>query len=330
MLLIHEWMPLAWLVLIAAVATAVTLLARRQHGRATPGEALPIAHAERLTALDRYRRELLRYRRLLVGAAALAAVALLASITLSSRPAQPLVVQPDLASRDIVLCLDISGSMVAYDEAIIDVFSELSEEFTGERIALVLFNASAVTWFPLTSDYEYIQRQFERVKAAIAKQDDSIYSGTQFGDGSSLIGDGLASCSLRFDNPGEERSRSIIFATDNQLAGRPIFEVREAAVLAAEDGIRVFGINPGYTEGRSYLRELAVEFRSVIEATGGRYYALGDAGAIPGIVDEISAEQARLATGAPLFVEKDAPELAFLLLLLGVGGLIVLAWRVER
>ena len=55
-----------------------------------------------------------------------------------------------------MLCLDVSGSMIAYDAAVLEVFEQLTEEFTGERISMVVFNASAVTYFPLTNDYDYI------------------------------------------------------------------------------------------------------------------------------------------------------------------------------
>lgn len=325
--LIYEWMPLAWLLAIAAITATVILVRRRR--RARREAALPVAHSGRLTGLSSYRKALARYRALLAGAAALAVVALLASVTLSSRPAAESMVQPDLASRDIVLCLDISGSMIVFDEAILKVFGELSEEFTGERISLVLFNASAVTYFPLSSDYGYIQRQFERLQEALLAEDESIYAGTQFGDGSSLIGDGLASCALRFDTPEEDRSRSIILATDNQLAGEPIFSMPEAGALAASKGIRVYGINPGDTEGRTYLDDLSVEFESVVEQTGGSYYPLDDPSAIPGIVAAISAEQAKATGGIPQLVRHDEPGIPFLLLLVGFGGFLLLAWRLR-
>lgn len=327
MALINEWMPLAWLIAIVAIVVVVRFIASRR--RTSLAAPLPVAHSSRLTGLASYQRAFRRYRLLLAGAAALVMIALLASITLSSRPATESTVQPDLSSRDIVLCLDISGSMIVFDEAILEVFGELSEQFTGERISLVLFNASAVTYFPLSSDYDYIQRQFERLRAAFAAEDDSIYSGTQLGDGSSLIGDGLASCALRFDTPEQDRSRSIILATDNQLAGTPIFTMPEAGALAVSKGIRVYGINPGDTAGRSYLDELSREFESVVRQTGGGYYALEDTAAIPGIVGAITAEQAKATAGIPVLVRHDEPALPFLLLLLGFAGFLVIAWRLR-
>jgi len=325
---INWWMPLAAAVFIAAVVVAVVLVRRSRAEHAAL--SLPIAHGDRLTSLPSYRAALRRYRILVIAAVSLVVLALLASVTLASRPAAPTVATPDLASRDIVLCLDVSGSMVDYDAEIVDVFATLSQEFTGERISLVLFNASAVTYFPLSSDYDYIARQLERLQESFTENDDTIYSGTLLGDGSSLIGDGLAACSLRFDTPEADRSRSIILATDNLLAGNAIYTLPQAGQLAAESDIRVYGINPGDTAAREYLDSLAVEYQSVVEATGGAYYALDDPDAIPAIVDRITSEQAAALPGAPATVQRDAPAWPFLALLLAVGGYFVLAWRLKR
>ena len=44
--------------------------------------------------------------------------------------------------------------------------------------------------------------------------------------GTSLIGDGLATCVSSFDKVDLQRARSVVFATDNHLAGRPIIDRR--------------------------------------------------------------------------------------------------------
>ena len=43
----------------------------------------------------------------------------------------PTVFQPELRNRDIVLCLDVSGSMTEYDAALVGVFEKLVERFDG-------------------------------------------------------------------------------------------------------------------------------------------------------------------------------------------------------
>ena len=119
-------------------------------------------------------------------------------------------------NRDIVLCLDVSGSMTAADAAIVQRFLELVEQFHGERIALVVWDSSAAQVFPLNDDYDYVEEQL----ASIADETSSDVGdvGDIFGGdpdvnflrcgrarpsatGCRSIGDGLASCVLRLRQP---------------------------------------------------------------------------------------------------------------------------------
>jgi len=325
---IFWWMPLLWLVVIAGVVAAMLWLRRKRGAR--DATSLPIANSERLTTLPGYARALRRYRLLLAGVCASIVILLLMGIGLTMRFASVDVRQPELKSRDIVLCLDVSGSMIDYDSEVVDVFSDLAEQFEGERISLVIFNASAVTYFPLTSDYDYIQKQFAKLQEEFVSPDQSYYEGTLIGDGSSLVGDGLASCATKFDSPDAPRSRSVILVTDNLIAGEQIFTLPEAGQLAADRRVRVYGINPGDSEAKEYLDDLATEFKQVVEATGGGYYALEDPDNIPAIVDSITAEQAALMKGPVQLVRNDEPGFFVLLAFLGVAGLFVLGWRLKR
>jgi Ca-activated chloride channel family protein len=323
--LIFWWTIPVWVALVVVVAL---LLRRRRAERAA--QSLPIAHRDRLTSLPGYARALARYRRLLVLIVATLAVVLFGAAALTARPASVASVQPELKNRDIVLCLDISGSMVDYDKEVLDVFGELAQQFTGERISLVVFNASAVTRFPLTSDYDYISKQLLELREQFDSAESDYYRGTLYGNGSSLVGDGLASCAVRFDSPDQERSRSVILVTDNLIAGEPVFTLPEAGELARSRGVRVYGINPGDTQAKAYLAELATEFRTVVDGTGGAYYALDDPATIPSIVDDITAQQAASMTGEPELVLVDQPAFGVLLAFLGLAGFFGLVWRLRR
>ncbi|MEY2849910.1 MAG: hypothetical protein RI885_2577 [Actinomycetota bacterium] len=326
--LIFWWMPLAWIAVIALAVIVASALRRRRRG--PDAASTPIAHSSRFTGLPGYRRALVRYRVLLGAMAAAGVVLLLGAIVVSARPAVTSVRQPDLNSRDIVLCLDVSGSMIEYDAELVSVFSDLVDEFDGERISLVVFNASAVTYFPLTSDYDYVRAQFDTLREQFAGDELDFFDGTFFGDGSSLVGDGLAACSLRFDTPDQERSRSIVLATDNLVVGDPIFTLPEAGALAGERDIRVYGLNPGDANSKEYLDELAVEFENVVSDSGGAYFALADPEAVPGIVGRIEAEQAAAIPGAPQLIREDRPEGFVVAIGVAMLALLAFAWRVER
>lgn len=328
--LINWWMPIAWLAVIAVFVLIVILV--RRHQRRASGRAVRIAHAERLSALPGYARAVSRFRLLLLASTALVAALVLSAVALSSRPVSVTSFQPELHNRDIVLCLDTSGSMTDYDVAILDTFSELVDEFEGERIGLTIFNASAVTYFPLTTDYDYVAEQMSKLRDNMADPDtDYAYTdGTLLGDGSSLIGDGLASCVMRFDNLDEERSRSIIFATDNFVAGKQLIPLPEAGRYALDNGVVVYGVNPGDAASKDYIAELATEMRDTVESTGGEYYALDDPDAIPEIVDSIQSEEASALDAPVQIVRTDEPVLAIWIALLGTIAILLLGWRLKR
>ncbi len=326
--LIAWWAPLVWLAGVAAVIVAVVWYRRRHRGSVAAG--IPVAHRERLTALPAYRRALVRYR-LLVGGFVLCVVAVLTSgALLTARPATVSLVTPDLNNRDIVLCLDVSGSMVDYDAVVLDVFQKLATEFTGERISLVVFNASAVTYFPLTADYQYISTQLARLSKEFNDPTAPYYSGTLIGNGSSLVGDGLASCVVRFDQTAADRSRSVILVTDNFVAGEQIFTLPEAAKLASSRGVRVYGINPGDATSKTYLHDLAVQFETAVVDSGGAYYALNDPSVIPSVVDRITSEQASVLPGTPQVQVTEQPQPWIWLAFVGLAGLAFFGWRLKR
>lgn len=329
--LIYWWLPLVWLVLIGGVlALALWLRARRKARSAA--DAAPVAHSDRLTELPAYRAAVRRYRATLYGAVAVLAVVLVAAIVMSSRLVSVTSYQPEMRNRDIVLCLDVSGSMIDYDAALVRTFRDLVDEFDGERIGLVLFNASAVTYFPLTSDYAFVHEQLKYLENDLSSplSEYEFINGTLLGEGSSLIGDGLGSCVMRFDDIQKERSRSVVLATDNYVAGEPILTLPEAGEFAKERNVRVYGINPGDVSSKDYIASFAEEMEEVVLGTDGGYFALADPGAIPSIVDGIEQQQTTRLTGEPLLVRTDEPTLPFLIGLLGTALIMYFGWRLKR
>ncbi|MBG6239742.1 hypothetical protein IWX78_002732 [Mycetocola sp. CAN_C7] len=329
--LIYWWLPLVWvLLLVGVVGLALWMRARRRARSAA--DAVPLAHSDRLTALPAYQTAVRRYRATLYSAITVLAIVLVAAVVMSSRLVSINSYQPEMRNRDIVLCLDVSGSMIDYDAALVRTFRDLVAEFDGERIGLVLFNASAVTYFPLTSDYTFVLDQLEYLENDLSSplSDYDFINGTLLGDGSSLIGDGLGSCVMRFDDIEDERSRSVVLATDNYVAGDPILTLPEAGAFAEERDVRVYGINPGDVSSKDYIAEFADEMESVVLATDGGYYALADPGAIPSIVDGIEKQQTTRLTGEPMLVRTDQPTWPFLVGLVGTAFIMYFGWRLRR
>ncbi|MBX7444492.1 VWA domain-containing protein [Arthrobacter sp. MAHUQ-56] len=333
------WMlPLA---AIAAAAAAWTALRRRAWNE----RRRPVAHADRLTALPEYQAALRRHRAWLAAAGAACAVLLVTTAVAAARPVDVSTVTPGLHNRDIMLCLDASGSMSSADAAVVDTFAELARKFDGERIGLTVFDSTAIQVFPLTDDYAYAQEQLKLARDAFDGKPGSsgFLDGTWSGRGSSLIGDGLASClnsfpgaAARRTGPGSgqssdqhQRSRSVVLATDNLLSGEPIMTLDQAARLARDRAVRVYALNPGDLDYGRDPDQPGAQLRAAVEGTGGRYYSLDSPDAVAGIVAAVEDTETAGIQGAPRAVVSDVPGVLLVTALLSALALCLASWRLD-
>ena len=319
-----------WILPLAAAAVAISAWLYR---RRRPPQTRPIAHGDRLTDLPEYQQALRKYRLRLVAAVMLGAVFLAATATAAARPILRTTEQPEVRNRDIVLCLDVSGSMTSTDAAIATVFQELAKEFDGERIGMVIFDSSSVQLFPLTDDYDYAVEQLAEAKEALDSGAGSFFDGTWNGAGSSLIGDGLASCVQSFPDDtgtdGAQRSRSVVLATDNFLSGEPIFSLEEAAALAVDKKVKIYALNPSDMDYGNQPDEPGAQLRAAAERTEGAYFTVDSAEAVPGIVRKVQETEATSYRAAPQAVVADAPAWPLGIALVAGTGMLVLGWRLE-
>ena len=112
----------------------------------------------------------------------------------------------EIEGIDIVMALDVSGSMLARDftpdrlEAAKEVANDFIRRRPNDRVALVIFSGEAFTQVPLTTDHAMISTMFKEVKSGM------IEDGT-------AIGDGLATSASRLKDS-KAISRVIILLTD--------------------------------------------------------------------------------------------------------------------
>jgi Ca-activated chloride channel family protein len=137
---------------------------------------------------------------------------------------------------DIVLALDISGSMLAEDfkpnrlEASKDVAMEFIAGRPDDRMGLVVFSAESFTQCPLTTDHAVLMNLFQDIKSGMIK------------DGTA-IGLGLANAVSRLKDS-KAKSKVVILLTDgvnNQGEIAPI----TAAEIAQTFDIRVYTVGVG-------------------------------------------------------------------------------------
>ena len=333
------WWVTALLLLMGLAVWAITFWNRRAMRR-SPVVVANSSYLDRLPSFVRAQRTARVLRAAQVGIAVIGAVA---AAVLSGRIATERIETPDFATRDIVLCLDVSGSMYEYDTEILETFSEMVDGFEGERVALSIFNSTSRTVFPLTNDYELIQRELQEGAEAIdfdefgyrlgsrSYDEDKVRRYVDFVDGTrgipdeaSVVPDGLASCGQLFDQAEQDRSRSIIFATDNEVNGDPIFTLQEAVDGVTARDIDLYTFFPGaYECGPECLEEL----QTTTEDNDGELYQSSDPDAIPSIINDIQRTQAVAMGSTPTVVRTDHPTVGFVLTLLSLVGILVLGWR---
>ena len=144
---------------------------------------------------------------------------------------------------DIVMAMDVSGSMLAKDlkpnrlEALKSVAAEFVDNRPNDRIGLVVYAGESYTKTPVTSDKELVKEAIKSVK-----YDDEVL---QDGTG---IGVGLATAINRLKDS-KAKSRIIILLTDG-VNNSGFIDPRMAADMAKDFGIKVYTIGIG-TNGKA-------------------------------------------------------------------------------
>lgn len=315
---------LRWPWALAAVAAAVLVLlvwwSRPTHSSAAG--ALPVAHAEALRALPRYQR-LARRQRIRGILLTLGALAVVTGAGLAVARPQTTDTEPrDSRSRDLLLCLDASASMDDDNATVVRELRKVTGRLEGDRVGMMIWSSAAVMVFPLTDDYDYVRQQLDRAEAAFEKNPEGFFAGVDVdGAGASLIGDGIVSCSERFDRPAADRTRVLIVASDNEPLGRRAYSLSEAAAVAKSEKVLLYGIGASSLDQpeRAAARE---EFQQAAISTGGFFTVAGEDDAAEQISRRIQDLARARSAELPRVTNQDAPLLAGLT---AGGGLVLLS-----
>jgi Ca-activated chloride channel homolog len=181
---------------------------------------------------------------------------------------------------DIVVAVDVSGSMLAKDfkpnrmEALKRVASVFVEERPNDRIGLVVYASEAYTKSPVTSDKAVIQEAIASIK-----YDNVLQDGTG-------IGMGLATAVNRLKDS-KAKSKVVILLTDG-VNNAGFIEPETASDIAQQYGIKVYTIGIGTNgmaespyalgpNGQLMFRMMKVEIdeqlmKNIAKKTGGKYF----------------------------------------------------------
>ena len=193
---------------------------------------------------------------------------------------------------DIVLALDISGSMSARDfepsrfVAAKDVASHFVSQRENDNIGLVVFAGESLSLMPLTNDRAALMNAIKEVDMGL------LNDGT-------AIGDGLASAINRIAT-GKAKSKSIILLTDGTNNAGEV-PPSTAAQIARQKGIKIYTIGVG-TNGTiqitdpygfsSTTMETKIDEESLKEIaslTNGKYFRATDEKMLKKVFDEIDS-----------------------------------------
>lgn len=361
MVLMYWWLLIPWALLFVVLFVLFRIGSVRR--RPAKQQLVKVAHTQRITRLPEYLARNKAYRRWLWVVLIVGLLGVLSAVILSSRPARQNLVTPAQTNRDIVLCLDVSGSMTNVDIELVKTFEQLVNEFAGQRIGLDIFNFNNSQVVPVTDDYTLVKEQLAYAKKMLAidpfssdldvTSERTIFlAGTQsfsittsdgrsFFSPSSNVGVGLAGCAQHLGENLSGRSQSIVLATDNELGGieeNAMISTKQAMMLAKQKGIRVYALDPGVYDQEAnkssagtadnYSGEHAV-LKSYALTTGGAYYRLSSVDVVPDIITKVSEQEAKLFVGDAQYAATDTPLPGFIILFISVVSLSVITWRIQ-
>lgn len=216
-------------------------------------------------------------------------------------------VQPPQAGRDLMLALDLSGSMSEPDMQLggrpVDrltaakaVLADFLDRRGGDRVGLIVFGRRAYALTPLTHDLDTVRQQLTDAVIGLAGQETAI--------GDAI---GLAVKRLRAHGSGNRRASAdqarpaqqqvLVLLTDGvNTAG--LLDPRKAAELARDADVRVhtvafggegslslFGFNMPMPGAGDEIDEDTL--RAIASQTGGRFFRARDTSELAGIYGEI-------------------------------------------
>ena len=193
---------------------------------------------------------------------------------------------------DIILCIDVSGSMTAQDfqpnrlEAAKAVAIDFVNRRVTDRIGVVIFSGESFTQCPLTTDHAVLVSAIKNIRNGL------LEDGTAIGSGLSTSVDRIRSST--------SKSRIVVLLTDGENNGG-LIDPKTAKEIAKAFGIRVYTIGVG-SDGYASQPEntplgvvtqqvkVSIDEKLLTEIaneTGGKYFRAKDNETLAGIYAEI-------------------------------------------
>ncbi|MEO7924052.1 MAG: VWA domain-containing protein [Chitinophagaceae bacterium] len=198
---------------------------------------------------------------------------------------------------DIVLCMDVSGSMGSRDilPSRMEVAKEVAEEFVRsrpvDRIGLVIFSGESFTQCPITGDRNTLITQIQTLESRKYLKDGTV------------IGEGLATAVDRLSQS-DSKSKVIILITDGKedAPDTRLIDPLTALEIAKSKKVKVYTIGMGampstiveITGAKTGPRNPNIDFidegllKKIANETGGQYFRARDKEGLQNTYKEIN------------------------------------------
>lgn len=226
----------------------------------------------------------LRRRWLQLATAILVWLLVVLALARPERVGEPIEIEK--AARDVVLAIDISGSMDDRDfvgadgqrlqrlEAVKRVVGQFVEARDGDRIALIVFGTKAFVQAPFTEDLQTITQLLQQTEVGMAGPN-------------TVIGDAIG-LAIRTFEASDIDQRLLILLSDGADTGSRMGPVN-AAEIAAQNGVAIFTVGVGDPTGSGEERVDLDGLEDIAGRAGGQFFFADDEAGLARVYAEIDA-----------------------------------------
>lgn len=213
---------------------------------------------------------------------------LIAGLAKPERVGEPIV--QEKAARDVMLAIDISGSMDQFDflnanggrvqrlEAVKAVVGAFIEARDGDRVALIIFGTKAFVQAPFTEDLSSVRSLLDQTEVGMAGPH-------------TVIGDAIG-LSIKTFQASKIDEKLLILLSDGADTGSRMTPIN-AASIAAREGIEIITIGVGDPDGTGEQRVDVKALEDIASAAGGVFYFADDEEALGDIYARIDEQTPR-------------------------------------
>jgi Ca-activated chloride channel family protein len=232
------------------------------------------------------------------------------------------------AARDVVLAIDISGSMDVRDfvspdgtrkqrlAAVQDVVEDFVKGRNGDRMGLIVFGSRAYLQSPLTEDLGTLIGLLDRTEVGMAGPH------TALGDAIGLA--------IRTFEASDIEQRLLILLSDGSDTASKMSPVN-AAEIASSKGVEIYTVGVGDPDATGENRVDVSGLENIARRTGGEYFFAADELALASVyerIDQLRPRKLETLSYRPRLSLSHVP-LGFAALL-GVAAIVLLGWTARR